>query len=264
MPKVDSTERRVLQRTEVAAASIPMQFVNVSFRYPGRDRNAVSGLNFTVRSGESIGIVGASGAGKSTLLDLMLGLLHPDTGEITAFGQPLDEVLARWRSSLGYVPQTIFLLDDTLEANIRLGLSTGMSDERLAAAISTAGLDELIRQLPRGLATRVGEHGSRLSGGQRQRVGLARALYADPAVLLLDEATSALDNETEREVSRALQALHGRVTTVIIAHRLSTVKACDRILFLSEGRIAGEGGFMHLKATNPQFARLVALGSLLD
>lgn len=261
---VESTDRRALHRTEPSALPVPIQFVNVSFRYPGRDQDAVSGLNFTVRSGESLGIVGASGAGKSTLLDLMLGLLHPDTGEITAFGQPLDDVRASWRSSLGYVPQSIFLLDDTLEANIRLGLNGERSDERLAAAISTAGLDELVRQLPEGLATRVGEHGSRLSGGQRQRIGLARALYADPAVLLLDEATSALDNETEREVSRALQALHGRVTTVIIAHRLSTVKACDRILFLTEGRIAGEGDFMHLKATNSHFARLVALGSLLD
>ena len=235
----------------------------VRFSYPTRTENAVSAIDLDVRFGEAIGIVGASGSGKSTLVDLLLGLLQPDEGSIEIDGRPLAENLSVWRDQIGFVPQDIFLLDDTLASNIALA-RTGESAslDRLREAVRLAHLESVVESLPEGLETVLGERGVRMSGGQKQRIGLARALYGSPSVLILDEATSALDNQTERLIGDALNSLHGQLTMIVIAHRLSTVRSCDRIVYMEEGRIAGVGTFDELDRTNEGFAKLVELGSL--
>ncbi len=235
----------------------------VGFRYPTREQLALSGISIDVAFGEALGIVGATGSGKSTFVDLLLGFLQPTEGALRIDGEPLLPHLASWRAQIGFVPQDIFLVDDTLAANITFGeVSDTISHEQLAEAIRLAQLDDVVAELPEGVDTMLGERGVRLSGGQRQRVGLARALYRRPRVLILDEATSALDNETERRISDALRTLHGQLTMIVIAHRLSTVRSCDRILYLDDGRVAGLDTFDALDRTNTGFARLVELGSL--
>ena len=235
----------------------------VSFRYPSRTEAALRDISIDVEFGEALGVVGSSGAGKSTLVDLLLGLIHPDSGSILIDGQELRGNLSAWRSQGGFVPQDIFLVDDTLEANITFGEADDViSEHRLAEAVRLAQLDDVVAVLPDGMLTVLGERGVRLSGGQRQRVGLARALYRQPRVLILDEATSALDNETEQRITEALRSLHGRLTMIVIAHRLSTVRSCDRILYLDRGQVAGVGSFDELDRTNEGFAKLVELGSL--
>ena len=237
----------------------------VTFRYPTRDAPALAGVSLEVTAGEALGVVGTTGSGKSTLIDLLLGLLEPDEGTIAIDGQPLRDHVHAWRRAIGFVPQDIFLADDTLAANIAFGLPEAEdADERLARAVRLAHLEDVVAMLPEGLGTVLGERGVRLSGGQRQRVGLARALYGDPSVLILDEATSALDNETEQRIAEALRSLHGRLTMVVVAHRLSTVRACDRVVFLEGGRVGGIGPFDELARTNEGFARLVELGSLRE
>ena len=236
---------------------------SVSFRYPSRSDPALKDVSFYVGSGEAIGVVGATGSGKSTLVDMILGLVEPDSGQVTVDGQPLNNHLEEWRRCIGFVPQDVFLTDDTLESNIRLGLPYGVaSRELLDQVVDLARLGPVVDALSEGLQTMLGERGVRLSGGQRQRVGLARALYAQPSLLLLDEATSALDNETEAAINTALQGLHGTLTMVVIAHRLSTVRECDRILFLDSGSVSGLGSFEDLVRTNKAFAQLVELGSI--
>ncbi len=238
-------------------------FDQVGFRYPTREQPALAGISINVAFGEALGIVGATGSGKSTFVDVLLGFLQPSEGTIRIDGEPLLPHLASWRAQIGFVPQDIFLVDDTLAANITFGeVSDTISQEQLAEAITLAQLDDVVAELPEGVDTMLGERGVRLSGGQRQRVGLARALYRRPRVLILDEATSALDNETERRISDALRTLHGQLTMVVIAHRLSTVRSCDRILYLDDGRISGLDTFDELDRSNTGFARLVELGSL--
>ncbi len=235
----------------------------VSFRYPGRPTDAVSGVDLNVAFGEAIGIVGASGSGKSTLVDVLLGLLDPSAGVIEIDGRPLRPHLRAWRDRIGFVPQDIFLIDDTLAANIAFGRDEeSLSRGRILDAVRLAHLDEVVSALPDGLDTVLGERGVRMSGGQRQRVGLARALYGKPSIVILDEATSALDNQTEKAIGDALRSLHGSLTMIIIAHRLSTVRSCDRIVYLEEGRVAGLGTFDELDRSNAGFSNLVDLGSL--
>ncbi len=238
-------------------------FDQVGFRYPTREQPALTGISIDVAFGEALGIVGATGSGKSTFVDVLLGFLQPTEGALRIDGEPLLPHLASWRAQIGFVPQDIFLVDDTLAANITFGeVSDTISQEQLAEAITLAQLDDVVAELPEGVDTMLGERGVRLSGGQRQRVGLARALYRRPRVLILDEATSALDNETERRISDALRTLHGQLTMVVIAHRLSTVRSCDRILYLDDGRVSGLDTFDELDRSNTGFARLVELGSL--
>ena len=182
----------------------------VTFRYPTRAEPALRGVSFAVRPGESLGIVGPTGSGKSTLLDVILGMLEPDAGSVTVDGAPLAERREAWQRSIGYVPQDVYLVDDTLRANVALGwYGDEIDDERVIEAIRLAGLEDVVAALPDGLETVVGERGVRLSGGQRQRVGLARALYTRPSVLVLDEATSNLDHGTERHIVETLAALPG-------------------------------------------------------
>ena len=229
---------------------------DVSFQYEDAPAAALDHVSFTIQRGQSIGIVGPTGAGKSTLVDVLLGLLVPTSGRVLVDGQPLDGRERAWQRQIGYVSQDVYLLDDSLRRNIAFGIPDGAIDEgRLARAISQARLGEVVTGLPSKLETVIGENGVRLSGGQRQRVAIARALYHDPPVLVFDEATAALDSQTEREVTEAIAAVHGTRTVIAIAHRLSTVKNCDQLIYLSDGKLAGIGTYQEL-LREPGFRQL--------
>jgi ABC-type multidrug transport system fused ATPase/permease subunit len=209
-----------------------------------------------------VGFVGSSGAGKSTLVDMLLGLLSPVEGQIRIDDQPLTEHnTRRWQAAIGYVPQHIFLADQSLAANIALGLPPDKIDQAaVERAARLANLHEFVlKELPQGYATIIGERGVRLSGGQRQRIGIARALYRDPPVLFFDEATSALDNATEQVVMEAIHNLSGNKTVILVAHRLTTVRACDCIYVLSKGALAEKGSWDELlTGEHPRFRSLAA------
>lgn len=233
----------------------------VSYRYPNAVRDSLSETSLTIKAGERIGIVGGTGAGKTTLADLILGLLSPSQGHIMADGIVIEEdTRPKWQRTVGYVPQDIFLIDASIAENIAFGLSPKQIDrERMERAARLAQLDAFVqRELPAGYETTVGERGVRLSGGQRQRIGIARALYHDVDLIIFDEATSALDNLTEREVMSSIDAVPGSKTILMIAHRLSTVKNCDRIIFLDQGRIVGIGSWSELLEQNASFRELAA------
>jgi ABC-type multidrug transport system fused ATPase/permease subunit len=212
---------------------------SLNFKYHASQSQTLTNINFDIKKGESIGIIGESGAGKSTLVDILLGLLSPDSGGILVDDISITENNLRdWQLNLAYVPQTIYLTDDTLRKNIALGLSDDeINEEILQNAIKGAQLTNFVNSLVEGLDTKVGERGVRLSGGQRQRIGIARALYRNTEVLVFDEATSALDNQTEKEVMDAINNLKNTKTLIIIAHRLSTISKCDRVIKLSKGQI---------------------------
>jgi len=221
-----------------------LAFKNVSFRYSKSKQNALNQISLEINAGEAIGLIGASGSGKTTLLDVLLGLLERHEGEISFNKKPIESSLAEWRSQVAYLPQDIFIIDNTLKHNVALGLKTEEIDEsKIRASLKQARLTELVEQLPLGLDTVLGEHGVRLSGGQRQRVALARAFYYNRSVLVMDEATSALDNETEQEIVNEIQQLKGKKTLIVIAHRLSTLRHCDRIYRLSDGKIVETGTY---------------------
>ncbi len=238
-----------------------LQVIDLGYRYPAADSDALTGVSFTLRRGEALGIIGATGAGKSTLLDVLLGLRSPTRGRILADGRDIAADLPGWSASIGYVPQEISLIDDTLRRNIALGLDDAEIDEpRLVEAVRLAQLEDFIAALPEGLDTVVAERGLRLSGGQRQRVAIARALYHRPGLLILDEATSALDSATELAVTQAVRSLHGRVSVIVVAHRLSTVRDCDQLIRLEYGRVVQCGNFADLMAADPALARAAGLG----
>lgn len=219
-----------------------LRLENVRFSFPGAKRTTIDDINLVIAKGQTVGFTGKSGAGKTTLADLVLGLLQPDAGRILVDGRDIGQNLTGWQSQLGYIPQSIYLSDHSIRHNVALGLHREEIDDReVWRALTAAQLDDFVRELPAGLDTQIGEHGIRLSGGQRQRIGIARALYRDPSVLVLDEATAALDNATEAEVMRAINALHGEKTILIIAHRLSTLEACDLVARMESGRIVQIG-----------------------
>ncbi|QYO67981.1 ABC transporter ATP-binding protein [Leptolyngbya sp. 7M] len=220
---------------------------NVSYTYPNSQRKSLDNVNLTIRKGESIGLIGRSGAGKTTLVDVILGLLTPEGGDIQVDGNSIYTNLRLWQNIIGYVPQSIFLTDETLERNIAFGVPDHLIDPiKLEKAIQSAQLSELVEQLPDGIKTVVGERGVLLSGGQRQRVGIARALYHEREILVFDEATAALDNETESLVTEAIKSLSGVKTMIIIAHRLSTIKHCTRIYALEKGQVVKSGSYQQV------------------
>lgn len=230
----------------------------VGFTYPNAQRPALTDINLAIRCGDSVGLVGASGAGKSSLAEIILGLLPPTEGRLLVDGNDVSADRARWQANLGYVPQQVYLLDGTVRRNIAFGIDDAdIDDDRVWSALRGAQMEDVIRALPSGLDAELGENAQWLSGGQRQRLGIARALYRDPEVLMFDEATSALDNETERNVSAAIEGLMGSKTLIVIAHRLSTVRHCSTIVFLSDGRILEQGRFDDLLARSPEFRAFV-------
>ncbi|HEY9626078.1 MAG TPA: ABC transporter ATP-binding protein [Coleofasciculaceae cyanobacterium] len=244
-----ASSKQNLQTGQIGS-SLPMQFMkqvrlsSIVYRYAETLEPAINKVSLEIRKGESIAFIGKSGAGKTTLVDIILGLLTPQSGDITVDGVSIYRHLRAWQNLVGYIPQTIFLLDDTIERNIAFGVPDHLiNHQKLEEAIAAAQLEDLVIQLPNGIQTRVGERGMRLSGGQRQRIGIARALYHEREILVLDEATSALDNETEQLVSDAIRALSGKKTVIIIAHRLSTVEHCDRVYLMEQGQVVKSGSY---------------------
>ena len=226
---------------EKMSLSDSITFDGITYSYPGSEVKILDKADFRIPIGSSIGIVGTTGAGKSTLVDIMLGLLKPSEGVIRADGTDIRDNYRSFLKNVGYIPQMIFMLDDTIRNNVAFGVPTEeQSEERIWEALREAALDDFVKSLPDGLDTGIGERGIRLSGGQRQRIGIARALYGDPEVLILDEATSALDNETENLIMESINRFMGRKTLVIIAHRLQTIEKCDMVFRVGDGRITRE------------------------
>ncbi|MEH6836207.1 ABC transporter ATP-binding protein [Falsihalocynthiibacter arcticus] len=250
-----------IQRDKPAPLGLKNTFElkSISYTYPKAERQGLSEIDLKIHAGERIGVVGSSGAGKTTLADVILGLLVPEQGTLHTDGRAITaKTLRAWQKSVGYVPQDIFLIDASLSENIAFGLPLEDIDEaKVERAARIAQIhDFAMKELPEGYATHVGERGVRLSGGQRQRIGIARALYNDADLIVFDEATSALDNMTEREVMAAIETLPGDKTILMIAHRLSTVKVCDRIVVMENGRITGVGEWDTLMLENAAFQRI--------
>jgi ATP-binding cassette subfamily C protein len=217
-------------------------------------------VSLAISKNSVVGFIGPSGAGKTTAIDIILGLLTPSSGKIMVDEVDIHSHLRSWQTTIGYIPQIIYLCDDSIRNNVAFGLEPKeISDERVWESLHLAQLDEFVRSLPQGIETTVGERGVRLSGGQRQRIGIARALYHDPQVLVMDEATAALDNETERLFMGALFGLSKEKTIIIIAHRLTTVQRCDKIFFLKEGRLVSEGPYSELFNVCPDFRKMAGV-----
>lgn len=239
-----------------------VEFEHVSYKYPNTNQFVIKDLNFSVKKGECIAVVGASGSGKSTIMNLIIGLLRPVDGQILIDGKPLDEYnLSEYRHNLSVVPQNSILFSGTIRENITYGLEK-YSEEDLSAVVEKANLNEFIKDLPNGIDTVIGEHGDKLSGGQKQRITIARALIRNPSILILDEATSALDNISEYHVQQAISSsIRGR-TTFIVAHRLSTIRDADRILVMENGRCVENGTFDELIAKKGKFYELKTLNDI--
>ncbi|MBF0251422.1 MAG: ABC transporter ATP-binding protein [Alphaproteobacteria bacterium] len=235
----------------------------VSFTFPGAAETTIDNVTLTIERGECLGLVGHSGAGKSTLVDVLLGLLQPDRGTVRLDDLDITGDPTVWQGMVGYVPQSVFLFDDTIRRNVAFGVPAEELDEdKVRAVLEKAQLLDFVMGLPDGLDTKVGERGVRLSGGQRQRIGIARALYSDPEILIMDEGTSALDGETEAKLSGAIEGLRGHMTIILIAHRLSTVRHSDSIIFMNAGRIAERGNFEELMIKNDEFRKIVELAGI--
>ena len=220
-----------------------IELKNITYAYPNTEKLIFDHADMTIPIGASVGIVGTSGAGKSTVVDILLGLLEVKEGAVYADGEDVKQNYRKWLKNIGYIPQMIFMLDDTIRSNVAFGVPKEKIDEdRLWEVLREAQLDEFVRSLPEGLDTGIGERGIRLSGGQRQRIGIARALYHDPEVLVLDEATSALDNDTEKAIMDSINRLHGKKTLIIIAHRLQTIEKCDMVYRVENGKASLERG----------------------
>ncbi len=234
-----------------------LEFRNVTYSYPQSEQLAIPDLSLQIAKGQVVGIVGHSGAGKTTFVDLLLGLLNPTSGQILVDGVDVSTNIKGWRKNIGYIPQSIYLFDDTVKANIAFGYFPEHIDEnRIWKVLKVVQLQELIAELPQGLNTMVGESGVRLSGGQRQRIGIARALYRNPRLLVMDEATSALDNQTEKAVTDAIERLSKNRTVIIIAHRLTTIQKCDVIYMMGKGQIIARGTYDELLTNSPEFQKL--------
>ena len=240
-----------------------IQIENVSLTYPPKQLRAISNISLTIRPGASVAFVGPSGAGKTTLIDVLLGVLNPDEGSVLISGLPPLLTVAKWPGAVSYVPQDVIISAGTIRENVALGYPAKEStDELVLSALKVAHLDQFVSNLPKGLDTQVGERGAKISGGQRQRLGIARAMFTRPHLLVLDEATSSLDGETEASISQAIHALRGSTTVVLIAHRLSTVRNADIVVYLAEGKIMATGSFDEVRNAVPDFDRQARLMGL--
>ncbi len=241
-----------------------IRITHLSYTYPKAKHPALQGVDVQIKKGEFVGIVGKSGAGKTTFVDILLGLLSPAEGQIYIDDIPLShENIYTWQKHLGYVPQQVYITNDTVTRNVAFGVADNQIDiSRVINALENAHLYAEVKDLPEGLETSLGENGRRLSGGQKQRIGIARALYNDSDVLVLDEATSALDIPTEEKITRAINALKGERTIIAIAHRLSTLKTCDRILYFNNRKLIDSGSFVSLSKKYKKFDRMVQLSKI--
>ncbi len=231
-------ERKANSQVEKLKLEDKIELNHISFHYPDSDKYIFQDAHMVVPKGKSVGIIGASGAGKSTIVDVLLGLLHAQTGEITCDGVNIFRNYESWLAQVGYIPQAIYLIDESIRDNIAFGIDEDkIDDKRIWEVLEEAQLKEFVEELPEGLDTTIGDRGVRLSGGQRQRIGIARALYNDPEILVFDEATSALDNDTEAAVMEAVNSFHGKKTMIIIAHRLNTIEKCDIIYKVEHTRL---------------------------
>lgn len=229
---------------------------NVSLTYPDKPTPAISNVSLTIPSGSSIAFVGPSGAGKTTIIDILLGVLNPDSGSVLISGLPPLSAVAKWPGAVSYVPQDVVIAAGTIRENVALGYPIEEAlDELVMGALKVAHLEEFVMSLPEGIETQVGERGAKISGGQRQRLGIARAMFTRPHLLVLDEATSSLDGETEASISEAIHSLRGSTTVVLIAHRLSTVRNVDTVVYLSNGKVLASGTFDEVRQAVPDFDR---------
>ena len=254
-------QERELRARRTSAAPVAFErevrFESLSYQYPGQAEHALRDVSLAIPKGASVGFVGPSGAGKTTIVDVLLGLLDPTAGRVLVDDADIQNALASWQRKIGYIPQSIYLTDDTIRGNVAFGRDPDETDDAAVwRALEAAQLRDMVEGLPDGLDAMVGERGVRLSGGQRQRIGIARALYHSPEVLVMDEATSALDNQTERQFVEALERLQGSHTLIVIAHRLSTVRNCDRLFMLDHGRLVAEGSYDELMDTSDDFRRM--------
>ena len=244
---------------------VDVQIDNLVYRYPDGDKDVLKDIQLDVPAGTSVAFVGGSGSGKTTLVDLILGLLTPTNGTISSQGKDIHTDLHSWYQKIGYVPQDPYLGNGTLREAVAFGIpAKHIDDDRVIYCLELAELMPVVETLEDGINTSIGENGNRLSGGQRQRVGIARAMYRNPSLLVMDEATSALDNETEHKITQTINRISKEITVIIVAHRLSTVRNVDQLVYLSQGRIANKGTFKEVQAANEEFANLVRLGQLPD
>ena len=238
---LDSIEEKEAGNGIIRELCHGIDFSDISYRYPNGVSDVLSNAEMRIQKGVSVGIVGVSGAGKTTAVDVLLGLLRPHAGKVLVDGTDIQMDINGWLSNIGYIPQSIFMLDASIRDNVAFGVETNAIDDALVwDALEAAALSEFVKSLPEGLDTQIGERGVRLSGGQKQRIGIARALYSNPPVLVFDEATSALDNETEAVIMDSINHLHGTKTMIIIAHRLTTIAECDMVYRVESGKIVQE------------------------
>nr|MDA3897998.1 ABC transporter ATP-binding protein [Desulfobacteraceae bacterium] len=238
-----------------------LRLEDICYRYPDCEEYALKDVHLTLHKGHCIALVGKTGSGKTTLVDVILGLLEPECGNILLDGCDINTNLTAWQTNLGYIPQFIYLTDDSISHNIALGLDDSeINDDQLWQAIRAAQLESFVQTLPQGEETIIGEHGIKLSGGQRQRIGIARALYHNPEVLIMDEATSALDNATEKAVVDSIHQLKGEKTIIMIAHRLSTVQNSDKLYFMKNGQIEMSGTYKELINSHREFREMTQIG----
>lgn len=250
-------------RFEYPGFSSEVNIAKLSLRYPNKAKNALTDISLKIRAGEIVAIVGPSGAGKTTLVDCLLGILDPDEGSVLISNERPLGAISKWPGSIGYVPQDVMIMNGTIKENVAMGYPEGSySVESIWEALETAHLAEYVKSLESGIDSRVGDRGANLSGGQRQRLGIARAMFTKPHLLVLDEATSALDGETEAGISDSIQKMRGEVTVILIAHRLSTVRNADSVVYLEAGKLVAQGTFEEVRKSVNDFDRQARLMGL--